>query len=432
MLDRRELLATAAGTVGLAAGAMSLHPARARAAVRELSQTPGEAADLASDETYWGVVQRAFVVDRSLINLNNGGVCPSPAAVLDAMRRYQEFSNQAPVYTMWRVLEPERETVRQGLARLFGCDSEEIAITRNASESLQTCQLGMDLKPGDEVLTSSQDYPRMMTTFQQMQRRHGVVVRVFTLPAPVADASDVVCRFAANMTDRTRMILMSHVVFLTGQVLPVRDVVRIGRARGIPVIVDGAHSFAHLVFKQADLECDYFGTSLHKWLFAPHGTGMLYVRRELIAGLWPLMAAGAELGTDIRKFEEIGTHPAAPALAIGEALAFHEGLGPKRKEARLRYLRDRWAGRLVRNPRVRLLTNLAPGMSCGIATFAADGVDHGKLAEHLWDRHRIIAVAIKHPDVNGIRVTPSVYTTLDEIDRFCEAVEAYLGKGRAA
>jgi selenocysteine lyase/cysteine desulfurase len=333
---------------------------------------------------------------------------------------------------MWKVLEPQRENVRQALARTFGCGAEEIAITRNTSESLQTCQLGLDLKAGDEVLTTSQDYPRMLTTFQQAQRRLGIVVRQVRIPAPLDDPSEVTCRFADNITDRTRMILISHVVFLTGQVLPVRDVVRLGRAHGIPVVVDGAHSFAHLVFTQADLECEYFGTSLHKWLFAPHGTGMLYVRRERIPGLWPLMAAAPEQVADIRKFEEIGTHPAANALAIGEALSFHHGIGPERKEARLRYLRDRWVDRLQATGRLRLFTNLKPGWSGGIATFALDGVDPQALEKFLWDRYRIFVVTIKHPDVHGTRVSPSVYTTVDEVDRFADAVVEFARKGAAA
>jgi len=432
MLDRREFLGSVGRPAGVALAAALLDPVRARAAVRELAGTTGSAEDLAGDEAYWGVVQRAFAVDRSMINLNNGGVSPSPATVMDAVRRYQEFSNHAPAYTMWRVLEPGRETVRQALAHTFGCDTEEVAITRNTSESLQTLQLGIDLAPGDEVLTTTQDYPRMMTTFKQMERRKQVVVRTFKIPTPLDDPAVAVRLFAENITERTRMILLSHVVFLTGQVMPVREIVRLGKARGIPVVVDGAHSFAHLVFTVGDLECDYFGTSLHKWLSAPHGTGMLYVRKEKIPGVWPLMAAPAEMDANIRKFEEIGTHPAAPALAIGEALAFHHGIGAERKLARLRYLRDRWVKRLQATGRARLLTSLAPGQSGGVATVSLDGVDPAELEKHLWDKHRILVVTIKHDEFSGNRISPSVYTTVQEIDRFGDAVEAFLRAGAAA
>lgn len=429
MLDRRQFMAVVSQPLGAAAALAFLHPRRALAIAEVANRYPGSAEEVAGDETFWAEIQRAFVVDRTVINLNNGGVSPSPAAVQEAQRRYQEYSNAAPAYTMWRVLEPQRETVRENLARFFGCDAEEVALTRNTSEGLETCQFGFDLKAGDEVLTSNQDYPRMITTFKQRERREGIVLKQISLPTPAEDPDQVVRAFEAAITPKTRLILVSHMIFLTGQVLPVRQVVAMGRRRGIPVLVDGAHTFAHLAFTQADLDCDYYATSLHKWLFAPHGTGMLYVRREKIRGLWPLMAAPAELDGNIRKFEEIGTHPAAPYLAIGEALTFTTGIGPRRKEARLRYLRDRWATCLSRHARVRLHTSLKPGLSCGLALVQLEGVDSGRLADYLWAKHRIIVAAIKHDEFEGIRVAPSVYTTPDEIDQFCEVIEAVLEKG---
>jgi selenocysteine lyase/cysteine desulfurase len=333
---------------------------------------------------------------------------------------------------MWQVLEKQREGVRQRLARLFGCDAEEIAITRNASESLQTCQLGLDLEPGDEVLTSTQDYPRMLTTFEQRARREGIVLRKVSLPVPAEDDAEVVRRFAEAIGPRTRLMLVCHVINLTGQILPVRELVALGRKHGVPVVVDGAHAFAHFPFSHADLDCDYYGTSLHKWLFAPHGTGLLYVRREKIAPLWPLMGAPEGMDADVRKFEEIGTHPAANAIAIAEALTFHEGIGPARKAARLRYLRERWARRLMESDRVRLLTSLDPRFSCGIATVAVEGIDTARLGAHLWERHRILTTPILHPEVEGLRISPSVYTTLEELDRFCEAVETAIREGLPA
>ncbi|HVS17246.1 MAG TPA: aminotransferase class V-fold PLP-dependent enzyme, partial [Planctomycetota bacterium] len=236
-------------------------------------------------------------------------------------------------------------------------------------------------------------------------------------------------RFAEALTPRTRLILVSHVVFLSGRVLPVREIVRLGRERDIPVIVDGAHAFANLVFQRDELECDYYGTSLHKWLFAPHGTGMLCVRRERIGGLWPLMAAGAERVDDIRKFEEIGTHPAAGYVAVGEALAFHRALGAERKAARLAWLRDLWFERLAAGGRAHLASVREPGRSCGFATVRFDGLDSLALREHLWRDHRILTTAIDHADVQGLRVSPSVYTLPEELDRFCTVVERALQRG---
>ncbi len=432
MYTRRQMLTLAAPPAALAAAAATLSPRQALACLREIAGARGEPEELACEESLWAGVQRAFAVDRSLINLNNGGVSPSPAVVQDAMRRYLEFSNQAPVHTMWRVLEPQRETVRRELARTAGCDPEELAITRNTSEGMEACQLGIELAPGDEVLACDQEYPRMITAFRQRSRRGGIVLRQFPLPSPEADPQTIVDAFAAHLNERTRLILVSHMVYLSGRVLPVREIAALARRHGIWVLVDGAHAFAHLHFSVAELQCDAYASSLHKWLCAPHGTGLLVVRRERIASIWPLMAAPAELDANIRKFEEIGTHPAANALAIGEALAFHHGLGAQRKLARLCYLRDRWAQRLAAHPRVRLHTSLLPGRAGAIATVAITGIEEAALADHLWSRHRIIVAAISHPDVQGIRVAPSVYTTVDEIDRFAGVLEEIAEKGLPA
>ncbi|MBT8401371.1 MAG: aminotransferase class V-fold PLP-dependent enzyme [Rhodothermia bacterium] len=428
-MNRRHFL----GAIGKPAAAVlasaALRPAgllRITDLTRGITDSPIQ---LASDEDFWHEIQQAFTVDRTLVNLNNGGVSPAPAVAQEAMKRHLDYSNEAPVYTMWRILEPQRETVRSRLARTFGCDAEEVALTRNASEGLQIAQFGFDLKPGDEVLTTNQDYPRMINTFKQRERREGIVLKQFSIPTPSEDPSEIVRLFEANITPRTRLILMCHIINITGQILPVKEVVQMGRRRGIPVIVDGAHSFAHFTFDHATLDCDYYATSLHKWLFAPIGTGMLYVRRDKIKDLWPLQAAADTQDSDIRKYEEIGTHPAANYLAIAEALTFHQGIGSERKEERLRYLTHYWAKRLLQHDRVRLHTSLKPEFSCAIANVQIDGVDPGELTNHLWKNHRIIVTPIKHDEFEGIRVTPSVYTTIEEMDRFVEAMEEVVREG---
>ncbi len=388
--------------------------------------------DLAADEDFWMAIQQAYTVDRSIINLNNGGVSPSPAVVQEAMRRHLEFSNNAPALHLWQKLDPQVETVRERLSRAFGCDTEEMAITRNASEALEVCIYGMDLKAGDEVVTTELDYPRMINTYRQRELRDGIKLKLVHVHSPVQSGAEVVEAYRRAITPKTKVLLCSHAVFLTGQLMPVRDLCRLGREHDIPVIVDGAHAFAHIAFERDELECDYYGTSLHKWLTAPHGTGFLYVRREKIAGLWPLMAAPEPRGENIRKFEEIGTHPAANRLAIAEALTLHEAIGPKRKEARFRYLRDRWARRLLEDERVRLYTRLEPEHCGGIATMAIRDVEPARLVDHLWKRHRIFTVAIEHDEIRGVRVTPNVYTTLPELDLFCDAVEAVLAGGLPA
>jgi selenocysteine lyase/cysteine desulfurase len=432
-VNRRELFgAITLPAIAWSAGCRPTLRADALERIADLAAAPGTPGALSSDEDFWFQIQESFTADRSMVNLNNGGVCPAPAPVQEAMKRYLDHANTAPAYVLWRLQEPQKETVRTGLARFFGCDREEIAITRNASESLENVQMGFDLHRGDEVLTTTQDYPRMLTTWKQRGRREGVVLRSIRIPVPCEDPAEVVRRFEAAITERTRVIHMCHVINLTGQILPVKAVVQMARARCIPVVVDGAHSFAHLDFRHADLDCDYFGTSLHKFLFAPHGTGMLFVRKEKIPGLWPLMAAPEAMDADVRKFEEIGTHPAANILAIAEALAFHDGIGPARKEARMLFLRDRWAKRLAAQDRFRLHTSLAPGFATGVANVEIDGIDSEKLAGHLWEKERIFVVAIKHEDFQGIRVSPAVYTRLDEVDRFSAAMERVAQDGLPA
>ncbi|MCZ6915279.1 MAG: aminotransferase class V-fold PLP-dependent enzyme [Gemmatimonadetes bacterium] len=387
------------------------------------------AQELAQNEDFWLQIQQAFTVDRSLVNLNNGGVSPAPKVVQDALRRYVEFSNQAPVYTMWEILEPQIEGVRRRLADDFGCDAEEMAITRNASEALEICQMGLDLEPGDEILTTDQDYGRMLTTWEQRVRREGLVLKKFSFPTPPPNMQVLVDLFEQNITPRTKVIHFCHITNLTGQIFPVKAICQMARAHGIETIVDGAHAYAHFPFTHADLDCDRYGTSLHKWLLAPHGTGFLYMRKEKIKDTWPLMAAPARMDDDIRKFEEIGTHPAGNHNAIAEALTFHQGIGAERKAARLRYLRDRFLRHFEGMPGIVINTSFDPAQSCGIGNLGIEGIDPALIRQHLWKTKRIIVVSIGHPDCTGLRVTPNVYTTLDEVDVFIESFEEVLRHG---
>jgi selenocysteine lyase/cysteine desulfurase len=429
MLSRREFFGAVGRPAAASVMATTMNPGALPEMLEFLADYPGHAEDVARDEEFWFKIQQAFTVDRSIVNLNNGGVSPAPAIVQEAMKRHLDYSNEAPVYTMWQVLEPQIEGVRQRLARSFGVDAEEIALTRNASEGLQICQLGMDLERGDEVLTTTHDYGRMINTFRQRERREGIVMKQFSLPVPIEDKNEVVQLFESNITDKTKVILMCHIVNITGQILPVKEVVQMARGYGIPVIVDGAHSFAQWDFTHADLDCDFYATSLHKWLFAPHGTGMLYVRKDKIKDIWPMMAAAKRQDENIRKFEEIGTHPAANHQAISEALTFHEGIGAERKGARLRYLLNYWAEPLLKDDRVVLHTSQNPEFGCGIGVVQIKGIDSSAIGKFMWDTHRIIITPIKHAEFEGMRITPNVYTTLHEVDRFVDAMQYLLDNG---
>ena len=427
---RREFLAQAGKGLGLAAlsfptiGALMKEVEAASRRVAHL--TPEE---VAMDEDYWSVIQNSFSVTRGIVNLNNGGVSPSPRIVTEALVRYIWQQEDATAYTMWQILEPQSETIRTGLAEIFGCDREEIAITRNASESLEILLMGMDLKRGDEILTTTQDYGRMLTTLRQRERREGLVLKMVKIPIPPKNLSEITAAFERGITSRTKVILVSHQVNITGQITPLKEICDLARAKGIETIVDGAHSFAQFDFKQKDIGCDYFGTSLHKWLYAPKGSGLLYVKRDKIEKIWPLMAAETKQSSDIRKFEEIGTHSAAPRLAIGEAMLFHQGMGGKRKEERLRYLSRYWMNRLKDVPKVRFNTSFDPGQSCAIANVEIVGIDPSAIGNYLFTKHRVFTTPILHEEFKGIRITPNVYTTLNELDRFCGLMEMIARKG---
>ncbi|HEX8284790.1 MAG TPA: aminotransferase class V-fold PLP-dependent enzyme [Pyrinomonadaceae bacterium] len=429
-LDRRRFLSSVGKGMGLAAlssPAVASLLKDVHAAAKRVSKLSAEAA--ARDESFWFDIQQAFSVTRGIINLNNGGVSPSPRIVTEALVRYLWQQEDATAYTMWQILEPQSETIRTGLADLFGCDREEVAITRNASDSLEAVLFGLDLKPGDEVLTTTQDYPRMLTTLRQRERRDRVVLKLVKIPVPPKDPSEITAAYEAGMTPRTRVVLVSHMINLTGQITPVRDICELARRRGAETVVDGAHSFAQFRFKRDDLACDYFGTSLHKWLHAPKGTGMLYVRKDKIKNVWPLFAAERAQDSDIRKFEETGTRSAAQRLAIGEALLFHQGVGPERKEARLRLLARHWMNQLKGEPNVRFNTSFDDRQSCALANVEVSGTEPEALCEHLFARHKIFATPIVHAEFKGVRVTPSVYTTLKELDRFCEVMAGIARKG---
>ncbi|TAK10535.1 MAG: aminotransferase class V-fold PLP-dependent enzyme [Acidobacteria bacterium] len=421
MRTRRTFLLNSSTTAAAAVAVLNSRGLeRLFAASAEVAERP--ATEVAMDEAYWRVVQEAFTLDRTMINLNNGGCSPAPRVVHEAFKRYLDHSNQAPSFYMWREVEPGIENARRGLGIDTGVDPETIAITRNASESLQIAQLGLDLKPGDEVLTTNQDYGRMLQTYDQRALRDGIKVVKISFPVP-ATSADLVKRFEAAITPRTKLMHFCHITNLTGQIFPVKELAALARSRGITSIVDGAHAYGHFPFKLSDFDADFYGTSLHKWLLTPIGAGFMYVRKDRIAGHWALQPAPESMKANIRKFEEIGTHPAANHNAISEALVFQQGIGMERKAARLRYLRNRWAERLLKNPRIVLHTPLDPALSCAIGTVQIKGVPTGDVGSKLWSDYRIFSTPIVHPEFEGLRVTPNIYTTIDEIDRFADAME---------
>src|SRR5512136_821058 len=403
-----------------------------RASEAVADRTPAE---VAADEFYWREVQLAFKLDRELINLNNGFTAPCPRVVLESEFRYLEMINMLPVHYQGMIAR-NVETIRLRMAAEFGCEPEEMALTRGASESLQIVQNGIDLKAGDEVITTEQDYPRMLTTWDQRMRREGIKVTRLQFPVP-ATQDFLYNMFEKAITPRTKVFHFTHITNLTAQLFPVQRIARLARSKGIVTIVDGAHALGQFPFKLRDLECDAYGVSLHKWLLAPLGNGLLYVRREMIPKFWPLQAAPEQQDNDIRKFESIGTHPWAIRAALGESLAFHQAIGVERKAARLRYLTLRWANALKVHPRIKILSELSePAQTWGVAAVNIEGIDVRALATFLRNNYRIIVVPLVGGappnsvfDYQALRISPNVYTTLEEIDTFVEAMTEAVKSG---
>jgi len=433
MWDRRSFLRAAgfSGTLLSATGSSAI--ARAVSAGQSVADRSPEA--VARDEDYWREIQLDFKLDRTIINLNNGYTSPAPRVVLESEQRFLEMFNMSPIFYQLP-FEERIQTIRVRMAHEFGCAPEELALTRNASESLQIVQNGFDLKAGDEVVTTEQDYPRMLTTWDQRRRRDGIKVVRIQFPVPTT-ADDLVSRFERAITPRTKVLHFTHTTNVTAQLFPVQRLSRLARSRGIVTIVDGAHALGHFPFKLRELECDAYGVSLHKWLLAPIGNGCLYVRKEMIPRFWPLQAAPESQDDDIRKFEAIGTSPMAVREALGEALAYHQAIGGARKAARLRYLTLRWADALKGHPRIRVLTDLSePAQAWGVAAVNIEGIDARDLYKFLMNKYRIIVAPLVGGtpptqvfDFQAIRVSPNIYTTLEELDTFVTAMEDALKNG---
>ncbi len=379
--------------------------------------------ELVTDETFWYQIKQAYTVSPSIVNLNNGGVCPQPRVVQEAVERYNRLSNEAPSYYMWRILDQGREPLRAKLADLAGCSKEELAINRNSSEALETAIFGMRLKAGDEVVLTKQDYPNMIHAWKQRAHRDGVVLKWLNFEFPIENDKEIIDRFVGAFTEKTKVVHITHLINWIGQLLPARAIADIAHERGIEVVIDAAHSFAHLDYKIPDLGGDYFGTSLHKWLCAPFGSGLLYVKKEKIANLYPLFAAPEVESDDIRKFEHLGTRSFAIEQAIGQAVDFHHMIGSERKQARLHYLKNYWINKVKDLPGVKIHTSQQLKYSCAIAMFSIEGKTPGEVASHLFRHFKVHTVGINWENIHGVRVTPNVYTTTRDLDVLVKGIK---------
>ncbi len=427
-VDRRLFLKQLGAGLGAVSLGTALIPELATGSESSLFSISGMPSADASEEDFWAWVQESYTVSPNIINLNNGGVSPQPRVVQEQFEKYNRLCNEGPSYYMWRILDQGREALRADLADFAGCSPSEIAIDRNTTEALDTIIYGFPLNAGDEIVLTKQDYPNVINAWKLREKRDGIVLKWVNIQMPVENDDELTNAYTSAFTDKTKLVNVTHIINWIGQIVPVKKIAAAAHARGIDVCVDGAHSFALLDYKIPDLDCDYFGTSLHKWMCAPFGSGLLYVKKDKISKIWSLFPDDQPLSEDIRKFERLGTRSFASEMAIGTSLDFHLAIGSKRKESRLRQLKDYWANKVKDLPGIHFKTSLNPKYSCVIGLFSVDGMKPGEVDAFLFDKYRIHTTPIDWENISGVRVTPHVYTTFRDLDKLVAAITELSGK----
>lgn len=375
------------------------------------------------EDDFWERIRKDYRLKPDYINLENGYYNIIPTPTLQKFIEHVREVNYQGSYYMRTVQWDNKKRIAARLAGMLNCPEDTLVITRNTTESLDLIIGGYPWKEGDEAIYALQDYGAMKDHFEQISRRYGVVCNTVSVPNHPQSDEDLVSLYESRITPRTRMIMICHMINITGQILPVRKICDMAHKHGVEVLVDGAHCIGHIPVDMEALNCDYYGSSLHKWLSTPLGAGMLYVKSEHIPRIWPLLAEHKRDPQDISRLNHTGTHPVHTDLAIADAMDYLEMIGLERKTSRLRYLQRYWSDALREVPNVTVNTPVEPGRSCGIANVGIANMKPKRMAEILMEEFRIFTVAIDYANVKGCRITPNVYTTTEELDRFVTAVK---------
>jgi len=390
--------------------------------ISSVSKVP--ASDLASEEDFWLTIRKGYRLNPEMINFENGYYNFLPEQTLEKLISHIRDINYQASYYMRTVQFEKKTAMAAKLAALAGAPADEVVLTRNTTESLDTIIAGFDWKPGDEALMAEQDYPAMLSMFKQVAKRHGVVNKMVSVPNNPSSDEEIVNLYANAITPSTRLLMICHMINLTGHILPVRKICDMAHSKGVQVMVDGAHAFGHFRFTIPELGCDYYGSSLHKWLSVPLGSGLLWVKKENISKIWPLIAPYDMSPDDIRRLNHIGTHPVYTDLTVEDAIDYYNMLGAERKEARLRYIQNYWTDKVRNMSHVILNTPEDKSRSCAIANVGIKSLKPGELGDVLWKKYKIYCAPIDGANVHGCRITPNVYTTTRELDVFVDALAA--------
>ena len=415
-MDKRSFLKSA-GLLGL--GTM-IEPGSLARLIESVAEVPFT--ELAENEDFWKQIRAGYLLNPDFINLENGYYCFLPKQTLESFIKHVREINYQGSYYMRTVQFENKKAMAAKLAALAGCPADELILTRNTTESLDIIISGFDWKQGDEAVMAEQDYPSMLNMFKQVAARYGVVNKLISVPNHPESDEEIVNLYASVITEKTRLLMVCHMINITGQILPVREICDMAHSRGVQVMVDGAHAFGHFRFTIPELNCDYYGSSLHKWLSVPLGSGILYVKKENIRKIWPLIASGESNPDSILRLNQIGTHPVHTDLTVSEAIDFYNMLGAERKETRLRYLQHYWCEKVRNMPHIILNTPADPRRSCAIANVGVKGIAPGELGDILFKKYRIYCAPVDGAGVHGCRITPNVYTSTEELDILVKAL----------
>ncbi len=379
---------------------------------------------LAADNAFWEQIRNQYLLKPDYINLENGYYNFLPQPLLNKyIEHIKEINYQGSYYMRTVQWENKQKSVIE-LAAIAGCSPEELIITRNTTESLDTIIGGIHWQTGDEAIMAEQDYGAMLDMFKLVSDRYGVVNKFVSVPNHPKDDDEIVALYKNAITAKTKVILVSHMINITGQILPIKKISEMAHQHGVQVIVDGAHAFAHIQYSIADLGCDYYAASLHKWLSVPLGAGILFVKKDLIKNIWPLIGDGEKDPNKIKRLNHTGTHPVHTDLTIPDSIAYYQMIGPAKKEARLRWLQQYWTSQVKDNPSIILNTPTDAARACAISNVGIKGMKPAVLAERLMKEHKIFTVAIDYANVHGCRITPNLYTTTKELDQFVQALHS--------
>lgn len=383
--------------------------------------------DTTTNEDFWEKVRKDYLLKPDYINLESGYYNIVPQPTLKALQKHIKMVNYEGSYYMRTVQWDNKDRMAGKLADLLGCPAKNVIITRNTTESLDMIIKGYPWKAGDEAVFAIQDYGAMKDMFKQVADQHGVVLKTVSVPNHPESDEAIVSLYESAITPKTKLLMVCHMINITGHILPIRKICDMAHSHGVQVMVDGAHCVGHFEFNMEDLDCDYYGSSLHKWLAVPLGTGLLYVKDDHIDTVWPIFAESKQEPGDISRLNHTGTHPVYHDLTIENAIDYYNMLGGKRKEDRLRYLQRYWSDTVRGDKGIVLNTPKDPQRSCGIANVGIEGMKPAEMAKRLLEDYKIFTVAIDNANVQGCRITPNVFTTTSELDVFVNALKEMAG-----